>query len=186
MHTNQAFKVVIAYENLAGAVRAKEMSERLATELESKCDSWKFELLAHPGLRQHAAQDAAEADMIIIALRGGGSLPEHVNEWIHAWAPVKRDSPTILVALLDEVDDQTGADVDDYDRADSEAPLPDNFQYLRYVAEQRGMDFLSNLDHVPPPVRLNNSTRSSAAASDLLIRRRRGGDFRASAVLSGY
>jgi hypothetical protein len=174
MQTNQAFKVVIAYENLAGAVRAKEMSERLATELESKCDTWKFELLAHPGLRQHAAQEAAEADMIIVALRSAGAFPEHVNEWIRAWAQVKKDSPTILVALLDDAEDAIG--MDDEDGADRNMTLPGNFLYLRQVAEERGMDFLSNLDHLPvSPAHFDRTTKSATPADsvEFLLRRRR-------------
>jgi hypothetical protein len=175
MQTNQVFKVVIVYENFGAAVQAKEMSERLAAELNSKCDTWKFEMLAHPGLREHAARDAAEADMIIVAARGEGPLPDYVKEWIQTWLPCKKESPAILVALIDEESNRVNRE--NIDREDAVADLPDNFQYLRQVAERGAMDFLSNLDHFPAPAteELQQAPEPSPSITspDLLVRRRR-------------
>src|SRR5437867_2974953 len=101
-----AFKIVIAYENFASGIYAKEVSQRLAVELEPEfaiqSDLWKFEMLGQPHLREYAVTGAAEADMVIIAARGADELPVHVKNWIEGCVHQKRVGPAALVALLDQ------------------------------------------------------------------------------------
>src|SRR5262249_38672703 len=109
MERNPLFKILIAYETVSSGLRAREMSERLATRLHSEFEMssevWKFELLNHPQLRQQAANEAAVADMIIMAMRRAGELPPHVKHWIESWLPQRRGGAAALVALLDESED---------------------------------------------------------------------------------
>lgn len=134
MSRSSAIKVVIAYETAAVAVRAKEMSVALAAELQSECDSWQMDLLAHPDLCRQAAAVAAEADMIIIAAGGAGEFPSHARNWIETWLPRKKNGPTALVVLLDE----EGASL---------CKPPPFCVYLRQVAERGNMDFFCNASH---------------------------------------
>src|SRR5207247_3716562 len=89
-----AFNIVIAYETLAAAIRVKEMSDRLATDLRPacklNCEFWRFDLLSHPSFSAKAATDASQADMIIIAARGDADLMREVKSWFEAWLPQKR------------------------------------------------------------------------------------------------
>ena len=131
MQTSSAIKIVIVYETAAIAVRAKEMSEELAAELQSECDSWEMDLLAQPFLFWQAVASASEADMIIIAARSAGALPGHVRNWIETWLPQKKNGPTALVVLLDE-------------EGESLCKPPPCCVYLHQVAERGNMDFFCN------------------------------------------
>jgi hypothetical protein len=123
-----AIKIFIAYETAAVAVRAKIMAEELAAELQSACDSWPMDLLAHPDLCRQAAAAAAEADMIIIAASGAEESPSHARNWIETWLPQKKNGPTALVLLLDQEGESLGSP-------------PPFCVYLLQVAERGNMDF---------------------------------------------
>ena len=127
-----AFKIVIAYENFAAGIRAKEVSERLGAQLqpqfEINSDFWKFELLKHPQLREQAALEASEADMIVISADGAGELPVCLKKWFEIWVPEKVGRHSALVALLDREEETAG-------RMDSFSA------YLRVMAEKGSMDF---------------------------------------------
>jgi hypothetical protein len=135
METTPALKVVIAYETLDAALRAKEMSERLKAELNSSCEVWSMESLAHLPLRQLAATAASEADIVVIAARNAQALPLHLKDWIEDWLVRKKPGPTALVALYDEEQE-----------APRETPQgsPSLGTYLDLIAERGGMDFFSN------------------------------------------
>jgi len=132
--SSPSFKVVIAYETVAAALHAKEMSERLAAELKSECGVWKMDLLAHPPLGRQAASAAAAADMIIIAARSAGELPLHVKDWIESWLPQKASGPSVLVALVGE----------EHEAWPEPPPL---CAYLAQIAERASMDFFCNMGH---------------------------------------
>ena len=124
-----SLRMVIAYENVAAALRARRVSEWLSAHLESdiELDStvWEFDALNSPHLREQAAAEALAADLIVISARGDAELPDHVKNWIGRWAPRKRGEAAALVALLQHHPDSSG-------------PLG---AYLRQVAEQGRMDF---------------------------------------------
>jgi hypothetical protein len=134
MPLSSAIKIVIVYETTAVAIRAKEMSEALAAELQSECDSWLMDLLAHPDLCRQAAAAATGADMVIIAASGAGELPRPARNWIESWLPQKKNGPTALVVLLDQESESLGK--------------PSPFcVYLRKVAKRGNMDFFCNASH---------------------------------------
>ena len=99
------FDVVIAYEDFETGKHAKRTYDFLTEHLHHECtftnQMWKFDVLAMPNLRQMAAQDAAQADIIIISCHGATALPAEVKAWIELW--INEDShPVALVALFDE------------------------------------------------------------------------------------
>jgi hypothetical protein len=131
MKENVVFKIVIAYENFAAGIRAKKMLERLASELQPdfqiNSDVWEFEMLGHRRLREQAATEASEADMIVVSARGDAELPAHVKNWVDGWLPQRRGGLTALVALLDLEEKSSSAQ--------------STCAYLRQVAGKGRMDF---------------------------------------------
>jgi len=127
-----ALKIVIAYEDFAVALRAREMAGRLVTQLNPGIgithQVWRFDLLRNAELKEAAVQDAVAADMIILSAHGTAPLPAHVTAWIESWLPQKRNRPAAFVALLDQVEELPG---------DSSSPC----HSLRQIAEAAGMDF---------------------------------------------
>jgi len=130
MEAIRSFKIVIVYENSAGAIGAKEISERLAAHFESECDAWPFSLLGIARVREHAATMAAEADMIIVAASGREELPDDVKDWVESWLPHKNFAPGALVGLLD----------DDAETSNQSSVCA----YLQRIAERGNMDFICN------------------------------------------
>lgn len=99
-----SLNVVIAYEDFETAKQAKRTSDVLAENLRCEChftnQMWKFGVLAHPKLREMAITDAAHADIIIVACRGGAELPAEVRSWLNQWMVSERRAMA-LVALFD-------------------------------------------------------------------------------------
>jgi hypothetical protein len=127
-----AFNIVVVYETLAAALRVKEMSDRLASDLlpacKLNCEFWRFDLLSHPSFSARAVTDASQADMVIVAARGDSDLIPEVKDWFSTWVPRRRPGHSALVALLEE------------DRTVPGQP-PALCGYLQEVAALCGMDF---------------------------------------------
>ena len=92
-----------------------------------------FALLQDPGVRDAAAQDAAVADIVIIAAHGDSELPEHVDYWFQAWVG-RNASPMAMVALFDRP--TASAEVREEVRAS-----------LARIAQTGGMDFFAEPEH---------------------------------------
>ena len=69
---------------------------------------WNFEALAIPALRQVAAGEAAQADLILLIAADGASLPAAIIDWMNLWLAVKECRPQVLVALLDSAAGRDG------------------------------------------------------------------------------
>lgn len=97
------FNVVIVYEDFETGKNAKRTYDYLASNLGDDCEfsnqMWKFDVLSLPKLARIAAQDAVEADIILVATHGG-QLPRQVKEWLEAWAS-NGTKALALVALCD-------------------------------------------------------------------------------------
>jgi len=131
MKTDLQFKIVVVYENLQAALRAREMCERLALELRHEggiqCALWKFDLLGHPSLMAQATAEAVAAGMVIVAAHSTG-LPAQLKNWIEHWpVPTRQNRAALVVLLDDQAADACGT-----------APLT---TYLSDVARIRGTDF---------------------------------------------
>ena len=62
---------------------------------------WLVNELRLPQLRAIAANEAAAADVVIVAIHHAQNLPVEIKEWIDLWIGQKRRHPIVLIALLD-------------------------------------------------------------------------------------
>jgi len=94
---------------------------------------WTFSVLASASLRQLAASEAAEADMVIIAAREGPGLPQEVKDWISLWLATGEYHPRrrALVALLEPDKKRNGV-------------TRGVFSELKSMAEADDVDFFAN------------------------------------------
>ena len=135
------FKILIAYEDFEAGIQARRLADSLANRLgcdyRIQTDTWKFELLGHPRLRELIARATGEADMLIIAARGG-ELPAYVKGWLEAWASSHTSDPVVLVALHNLQPDSEPMPEVSAPSLDEPPPL---LAYLRAVAAQNRVDF---------------------------------------------
>jgi hypothetical protein len=96
---------------------------------------WNFDVLGIPRLREMAARDVANADMIIIACHGDRPLPDSVKSWIELWITEGVKS-IALVALFD------AAHL-------SSATANEIRGYLAEVGQRSNMEFFSQTDAWP-------------------------------------
>ena len=93
----------LAYDEYAGGIRAKEVFDALVRDrgelFQFICHLWKFEVLPEQRLFDVAAQDAARADMIVLAIRQSQELSAQVGRWTEHWLPSKQADSRALVVL---------------------------------------------------------------------------------------
>jgi len=103
LESNPAFNVLIAYDDFEAGKHAKKTYDFLVEHLGGECEfgnqMWKFDVLGIPKLREMAARDAVEADIIIISCHGCGELSEEFKVWTEFWLQDKCEA-IALVALL--------------------------------------------------------------------------------------
>src|ERR1041384_5188943 len=96
LEANSNLNVVIAYEDFETGKRAKKTCDFLAQNLGDDCrlshQMWKFDVLGIPKLREMAAKDAAQADMVIISCHGSNELPIELKAWIELWLAEKSNA----------------------------------------------------------------------------------------------
>ena len=130
---NPNFSVVMAYEDFETGKHAKKTYDFLAENLGNDCrlsnQMWKFDVLSLPKLREMAAKDAAQADVVIISCHGSSELPAQVTDWIEAWLAEKSNA-IALVALFDSPA---------VDRSQADAIR----DYLAAVAKRGQMEFFA-------------------------------------------
>jgi len=107
MNSNDDFKIVLLHDDPVSGVRGASVLERLAGQLETEqgkfdTDIWKFDVLRHPDLREHAATRIREADMIIISATGNAELPDHVQSCLETALSQRPERAAAMVALLDQ------------------------------------------------------------------------------------
>lgn len=126
--------VVVVYETPAIREHAMQFCERLAGECEctpvSEMNWWAFHVLALPDEAGDAAQKAANADVVVFAMKAGGDLPHDIKLWIENWLNRRGEREGALVGLLAR---EVAHDI---------APFREI--YLRHIARRAGMDYLSH------------------------------------------
>jgi hypothetical protein len=129
-----AFRVMMAYDDFTSGKRAMAICNFLACQLgggvELRSSMWKFDVLRSARLNQIALDEAAEADVIIVANARSAGLPEQVQKWVAEWVPRKRGQAAALVALVDF----TGEDKD-------QSAL--TYAFLKGAAIDAQIDFLA-------------------------------------------
>jgi len=128
------FDLVVAYADRATRARALQLYDHLAGQLlddyDFKCAWWKFDHLGDPALREHAVDDAADANMIVLSVQGQKDLPALGKAWIEDWLPRRDNRKSALVALV-------AAD-------EPEAANQGLISYLQSVARVARMDFFTH------------------------------------------
>src|SRR5688500_15836019 len=122
-----AIRILIAYDTIQTGKRAEAIYERLLERLgdsfEFEQQLWRFDLLEDPVLRGLAAQDAAQADIVIVATDNDSDLPIAVQQWLES-ALKQHVGAAALVAL-------------------TRHHKPPVQPYLEDVARRGGMDFFA-------------------------------------------
>jgi hypothetical protein len=131
--SNPAFNVVIAYDGFASGQHAVQMYHRLMLErgnpAEVEVRTWAFNMLRNQELNNAAIDDAAAAEVIIVAA-DSDELPPAVEKWLDGWRlrPANHHHTSVVAVL-----GQTSA---------AEKHLSSIEEFLRSVASSTGSDFL--------------------------------------------
>src|SRR6185436_6173474 len=101
-----ALRAIIIYEHRDCGERAREVLRRINTRsqlgLAIHSDAWNFEGLQRAELRDHAARQAAEADMVLLAGQNPDQLPRHVRDWLQGWLPQRKEHAAAFVAIFED------------------------------------------------------------------------------------
>lgn len=123
-------RAAIVYGSAASGRRAMAVMQRLVAEfgetvhlIPTLC---RFDLLAVPGLRDHAIADAASADLLIVATDRADELPGPVQQWLDDLVVHRRDRPLTLLAIWADGDEWTIRLWES--NAANPLPRPDSFQ----------------------------------------------------------
>ncbi|MDX1953853.1 MAG: hypothetical protein SFY81_16915 [Verrucomicrobiota bacterium] len=96
---------MIAYEdnvtNSTAMRTCDHVVRQLGSDVDVKKSVWSIDVLSTPGLKIKAAEQAAEADMIIIAAHRQSPHSEQFRSWVDLWSGRRNNDSGALVALLD-------------------------------------------------------------------------------------
>lgn len=96
-------KAVIIYDDFDSATQATALLERVAVRVDEtmKWDvkPWKFDVLKQPALAALTVAVAANADLIVLALRWTHSAPPELLDWLKNWAEQRRIEDAAVLAL---------------------------------------------------------------------------------------
>lgn len=134
------FDLVVSYEDTITRNHALQLYDHLAQKLlddyDFQCTWWKFDHLRNSTLMEQASDAAAEANMIIMAIRAGKELPAIAKTWVNSWIARKDNRKSALVAVIAGVDPVR------------KEPCPAQV-YLQKVARSAKMDFFSHSFDAP-------------------------------------
>jgi len=129
--------VSAACEDSATAERVDEFCRGLARDL-GRCEvteeKWRLSELRLPQLRSIAADEAAQASLVIVSVHHAESLPVEMKGWIELWLRSKHPHPIALLALFDPA----------Y-QGNSNAIAA----YLNDIARRANMEFVSKSEETP-------------------------------------
>lgn len=130
--------VSAVHEDSATGARAEDFCQTLARCLGRNCEIskelWPLTELRTSKLRAIAAGEAAAADLIIISVHHGESLPGEVKSWIDLWLKQKASRPTVLLALFDPLHVGSSSSMQ---------------AFLQGVARKANMEFLARAEEEP-------------------------------------
>ncbi len=142
-------EVLVLYEDLSTALRAKHSLDRLADQLVAEVGFcvrwWRLDLLDASLLAEQAAIEAAAASVIILSLHGRNELRSEACGWLNRWLTHKADRPCALAALLDP------------DPAHPNGPPPVVARLKQFAEAARADLFCGSC---PPPVAALGSARA--------------------------
>lgn len=96
-------KVALLYEDPATAREGMRLHDRLVVELGHDylftLALWKFDVLGNPGVTAPAADETADANLIIVCTHNDDALPDGVKDWLERWSAVKTEAARAVVWL---------------------------------------------------------------------------------------
>jgi len=105
-------KAVIIYEDAALAAEVNARLERSAyqtdTAMEWSVKPWRMDLLKGSPAMGEALAEAADADLIVLAVRPGEALPSWLSAWLERWAGSRRVQDAAL-ALFSGGNEESGS-----------------------------------------------------------------------------
>jgi len=132
--------VLVAYDNLCSGINAKELCDRLTRHLRATCalqsSFWSFSALQLPDLTRAAADETAQADLLIIAANGEQALSPCIQSWIRRWARRMHSDCSMLAAQLHGI-------------LKMDQELSPAYGCLKQIADDSGVNFLSQV--IEPP-----------------------------------
>ena len=94
---------VILYDDFALALKAKAMLERAAQHAAEatlwSVKPWRANLLTLTGLANAALSDAAEAQLVVLAVRQTEAIPTWVLVWLERWAACRQVQDAALAVF---------------------------------------------------------------------------------------
>ncbi len=134
---SRVFNVVVAYEDYATGIRAKEAFEEVICSFGSafsfKCLLWKFSILENPRLLEIAANDLAAAHLLILSCHGFEQFPPNVKHWLEEGVALRAGASMGVVVMLEDI----------LEKENQQAVAI--FDYLQNFADRHGLEFLSHL-----------------------------------------
>lgn len=98
---------VAACEDAATETRVNNFCLSLSRHLGQSCalsqQVWLVSELRANQLRTLAAEEAADADLVMVAVHHAGTMPPEVAAWLDLWLQRKHSRPAVLIALFDPV-----------------------------------------------------------------------------------
>jgi len=130
--------ISVVHEDFATGVRADDFCQTLSKCLGRDCEIakelWPLTELRTPKLRAVAAGEAAAADLVIISVHHGETLPGEIKSWIDLWLKQKGTRPKVLLALFDPLYLGTSSSIQ---------------AFLQGVARKGNMEFLARSEEKP-------------------------------------
>lgn len=130
------FHVLVAYDELASGIQARDLCDRLAQSFKPSrpwtFSFWSLAALGFPLLAREAADEAAQAHLLIVAVNGEAILPPHLKSWISRSARRVRAHAGALVAQFHGI-------------------LPMNYELspaytcLKHIADDAAVEFFSEV-----------------------------------------
>jgi hypothetical protein len=109
------FNVLIMYEDFGTGKRAKKgldyVAEELGNDFEFRQSMWRLDILQDPKLNALAAPALAEADLLIVSLRGDGQIPAKIRALVDERLAQTTNHDCALVALFEGVTPATRSSV---------------------------------------------------------------------------
>jgi hypothetical protein len=150
-------RVLVAYQDAEIGRRARGtldwMMRRYAEDCEFQVSYLDLDTVAVPSLRETAAEQAAEADLILFAGHDQRGMNREVKCWCDQWLALAEPHDAALVALMESEPGPDGGNDGSSTRI-----------FLEQVARRGGMAFIPHT--LPPrpsdqPIRAPNTPRSS-------------------------
>ena len=102
--SDTVLRAVIIYDDFDAATRATALLERVASRADEtvKWDikPWRFEVLKQPSLAALTGAVAANADLVVLALKRTYTISAELLAWLKNWAQQRRIQDAAMLALL--------------------------------------------------------------------------------------